>query len=73
MRAIELRNLLSRDLLFVALAKSEDQDRHERAEQTQSRQPPDVPDQRKADDDGKERGGYSDGAVLSPVPPTTPG
>jgi hypothetical protein len=58
---------------LLAIAERVDQECCERSEQPHDRQPPDVPDQRKADDDGKERGGYSDGAVLSPVPPTTPG
>src|SRR5580700_3586319 len=52
--SFELGNLLDwyRDFFFVA--KCEDQKGHECADQAQSRQPPDVPDQRETGDDGEE-------------------
>src|SRR5258706_4383440 len=55
---------IGRYLDLLAMAEREGEQRDERADQAQSRHPPDVPDQRKADDDGKERGDESDRAVL---------
>src|SRR5580658_5767173 len=50
------------DLLLIA--EREDQECREHSEQAQYYQPPDVPDQRKADDDSKERGDEADGTAL---------
>ena len=54
MRAIELSDRLSGYLDLFLLAKCEGEERHECTEDSKSGHPPDVPDQRKAGDHGKE-------------------
>src|SRR5262245_26010066 len=54
MSAIELGQCVNRDLNLLVLAKCEDEERHEGAEDPESRHPPDMPDQGKADDHGEE-------------------
>src|SRR5712671_2808174 len=63
MTSFEPSNLLGRYLDLLLVAEGESKERHERAEQTDTGHPPDVPDQRKAGDDGKERVDETDCAV----------
>src|SRR5580704_6345755 len=64
MSAIKLRDLANGYLHFLLFAKSEDERGRECAEHAEARHPPDVPDERKASDDGKECCDESGGAVL---------
>ena len=52
--AVELGNPLSRDLYFLLVAKREEEERDESTRYADCGHPPDVPDQRKAGNDGKE-------------------
>src|SRR6266487_3451438 len=63
MTSFEPGNLLGRYLDLLLVAERESKERHERTEQTDTDHPPDVPDQRKAGDDGKERVDEADRAV----------
>src|SRR5580658_8855510 len=60
----ELGDLLNRYLNLILIAKREEQKGHERADQAQTRHPPDVPDQCEAGDDGKEGIDKADRTVL---------
>src|SRR5882672_11697010 len=64
MTPIEADQLLGRNLDFVLVAKREEECRDERAQYSEARKPPDVPDQGEAADDGKEGGDEADRAVL---------
>src|SRR5277367_772039 len=59
----ELGNLLTRYRDLSLITKREDQEGQECADQSQTRHPPDVPDQREAGDDGKESIDKADGAA----------
>src|SRR5271170_673972 len=61
---IELGNLLRWYCDFLLIAKGKDQERHECAEASQGSHPPDVPNQREAGDNSKERGDEAGPAVL---------
>ena len=50
----ELGNLQGRDLDLLLIAEREREEGQERADETHGGHPPDVPDQRKAGDDGEE-------------------
>src|SRR5258705_11514008 len=60
----ELGNLFGWHLEFGVSAECEGKQRHERAQETQSCHPPDVPDHREADDDGEEGADKAGGAVF---------
>jgi hypothetical protein len=55
MGPFEPRDLFGWHLDFAVTAEREGKQRHERAEKPDAGQPPNVPDQRKADDDCEER------------------
>src|SRR5258705_8390982 len=62
--SFELSNLFRRNLDLLVMAKCESEECHERTDQSHTGQPPDVPDQCKANHDSKECVDEADCAVL---------
>src|SRR5262245_6112673 len=63
MSTIEAGKLFGRDLHLLLFAEREDDERREPTEQSDTDHPPDMPDQGKAGDDGKEGVDEADRAV----------